>query len=188
MLSIGGTLTLFFPFLFEAVYQAQTILVSHLLGANKISSLASAARSSLILVAGITVLAALPFLGFPFFTFAHLFPGIHLDPGSIAIFFLGIWLWFSYFTFTAIPLSYVFAFKDTKFYFYMGAIFRTTDYCLMYLFIEHVQIAPKYFWLVLSLVQMTSTLPIYYWRMNFLCKRELASSRQSNNNELTIPT
>ncbi|HSX14061.1 MAG TPA: MATE family efflux transporter [Chlamydiales bacterium] len=183
ILSIGGTLTLFFPFLFEAIYQAQTIVVSHLLGANKIAFLTRAARSSLILIIGITILSAFPLLGFPSFTFACLFPGISLDPQSIAVFFLGIWLWFVYFTFTAIPLSYVFAFKDTKFYFYAGVIFRTTDYCFMYLFINQLLIAPKYFWIVLSLVQMTSTLPIYYWRMRFLCKRD-GVSRQTENSQL----
>lgn len=173
ILSIGGTLTLFFPFLFDAIHQTQTIVVSHLLGSNKISYLAKAARSGLILITGFTILAAIPFLGFPSITFSYLFPGISLNFESVSVFFLGIWLWFTYFTFTAVPLSYVFAFKDTKFYFYIGAIFRVTDYCLMYFFIHQMQIAPKYFWLVLSFVQMSSTLPIYYWRMNYLCKREL---------------
>lgn len=173
VLSIGGTLTLFFPFLFDAIYQTQTIVVSYLLGANKVSYLARSARSGLILIASFTLLAAIPFLGFPKITFSYLFPGMSPNVNSISVVFLGIWLWFTYFTFTAIPLSYVFAFKDTKFYFYVGAIFRVTDYCLMYFFIHQMQIAPKHFWFVLSLVQMSSTLPIYYWRMNYLCKRGL---------------
>ncbi|MFI5343386.1 MAG: MATE family efflux transporter, partial [Chlamydiales bacterium] len=183
-ISLGGTLTLFIPFLFEAIYQSQTIVVSQLLGANKIASLFKAARSGLILVGAIIILVSFPFLGFSSFTFERLFPDIFLDPASIRMVFFGVWLWFAYFTLAAIPLSYIFAFKDTQFYSYLGIVFCVTDYFLMQFFVNQVGIAPKFFWITLSLVQMTNTIPIYFWRMNVLCKRAL---KNRNRDQLTIP-
>ncbi len=184
ILSIGGSLTLFLPFIFEAAYQAQTILVSHMIGSKNFSPLLRAARSGLFLVSLPIILIGIPFLGFPSFTFHHLFPGISLDTQSIQTTFLGVWTWFAYFTIAAIPLSYILAFKDTKFYFYVGIAFWITDYTLMYLFIEKINIAANMFWLILALVQMTRTIPIYFWRMTILCNRTQKSIEPHFNNSL----
>ncbi len=170
ILTMGGSLTNFFPFLFEAIYQAQTIIVSQLIGSKKISQLLPAARSGLLLVSSIIVITAIPFLGFPTYLQNWIFDST-LDPDSVQILFFGIWLWFAYFTISAIPLSYIFAFKDTQFYFLIGIIFWFTDYYLMRVVINNWQISPKYFWLALSIVQMTNTIPLYFWRMKVLCNR-----------------
>lgn len=179
ILSVGGILISFFPFLFEAIYQAQTIVVSQLLGANKKEFLMKAARNGLYLILGTILLIGIPFLGFSTFTCNWLFPGITLDIQSIQILFLGIWSWFAYFTMAALPLSYIFSFKDTKFYFYGGIIFWFTDYYFMYLLLNQMNMDPKYFWLALAIVQATSSLPLYFWRMHILCKRELNSQKLS---------
>jgi multidrug resistance protein, MATE family len=173
ILSVGGSLANFFPFLFEAIYQAQTIIVSQLIGAKKITQLMSVAKSGIILVISIITLIGIPFIGFSSTMQEWLFPGLTLDHDSVRMLFFGVWLWFAYFTISAIPLSYIFAFKDTKFYFYVGIIFWFTDYYLMRLVVNHWQIDPKFFWLALSIVQMTNTIPLYFWRMRVLCKRAL---------------
>jgi multidrug resistance protein, MATE family len=184
ILSIGGSLNLFSPFLFEAIYQTQTTIVSQMIGAKNFTNLFAASRSSLILVLCFTCLIGIPFLLFSQKIFTFLFPGIAIDIQTIQNLFCGIWLWFFYFTFAAIPLSYILAFKDLKFYSFVGAIFWITDYLLMYFFIEKIQIPANLFWIVLSLVQMASTIPIYFWRMSTLCKQ--AQLRQSDVDQLTM--
>ncbi len=176
ILSIGGSLNLFSPFLFEAIYQAQTTIVSQMIGAQNFSCLFNASRSCFILVICSTCVIGIPFLLFAENIFSFLFPGISMDVHSIKTLFCGIWLWFFYFTFAAIPLSYILAFKDLKFYSFVGTIFWITDYLLMYFFIEKIQIPANLFWIILSLVQMASTIPIYFWRMSTLCKRASATS------------
>lgn len=171
ILSLGGSLSLFLPFFFDAIFQSQTILISQLIGARAFSGLAKALRSSFYLVSGCALIVAVPFLCLYEQTFDFLFQGIILNPNSIKHLFLGVWLWFAYFTFAAIPLSFILAFKDTQFYFYTGIIFWFTDYFLMAYFIEYFNIAPHHFWTILSIVQMTSTLPIYFLRMLHLKRR-----------------
>lgn len=171
ILSIGGSLSLFLPFIFEAAYQAQTILVSQLIGSKNFISLFRTARLGLLLVSCPILLIGIPFLGFSSSTFYCLFPGIALDSQSIQTMFLGIWLWFAYFTIAAIPLSYILAFKDTKFYFCVGIAFWISDYILMYFFVKIIGIPANMFWLIFSIVQMVSTIPIYFGRMAVLCNR-----------------
>jgi len=171
ILSLGGSLTLFLPFLFEAIYQAQTIVISQLAGANQSSLFSRVSRASLILVSSGIALVGIPLVGFSSLTFSWLFPNVTLDLNSIRILFFGVWLWFASFTLAAIPLSFIFAFRDMKFHFYVGCIFWPIDYLLMYFFIEKIQIQPNLFWITLAIVQMSHVIPIYFWRMAVLCKR-----------------
>ncbi len=171
VLSIGGSLTLFFPFLFEAIYQAQTTVVSHIIGAGRWNVLLKAARPGVLLVCFCVLLIGIPLLGFPSFTFNFLFPNTALDTTSVQPLLFGVWLWFAYFTASAVPMSYILSFKDTKFYFYLGTIFWVTDYLLMYFFVEKMHIPASLFWIVLAAIQAVSSIPIYFWRMSVLCKR-----------------
>jgi Na+-driven multidrug efflux pump len=179
ILSLGGTFSLFLPFLFDAIYQAQTVTVSHLIGSKKFFYFPNATRSGIILVSCLILFISIPFLIFPESLFHLLFPSsVALSSESIRLLFLGIWLWGAYFTLAAIPLSYIMAFQDTKFYFLIGLLTWPIDYFLMRFFIETIQIQPDLFWILLSLVQMISLIPFYFSRMKFLCdkaKKEIAA-------------
>lgn len=171
ILSLGGSLTLFLPFLSDAISQSQTIVVSQLAGANQFPLFSKITRASLTLVCSCIALVGIPLVGFSSLTFNLLFPHISLDVSSIRNLLFGVWLWFASFTLVAIPMSFIFAFRDMKFHFYIGCIFWPIDYVLMYFFIEKLQIQPSLFWIALALVQMSHTIPVYVWRMIVLWKR-----------------
>src|ERR1700722_10160430 len=117
VLSIGGAFSLFLPFLSEAICQAQTTVVSHLLGARQFSDLNRAFRSGAFLTFTMIALIGFPLLIFPFITMHQLFPGVSLTSFEIRMVLLGVWLSFSFFTLNSIPLSYILAFKNRKFLF-----------------------------------------------------------------------
>ncbi len=170
-LSVGGSFTLFLPFLYEAIYQTETIKLSQHIGAKLHSRFRSLIQIGLVLVLGSTLLFSGPFLLLPEQTLSLLYPSLSLDSISIKYLFLGIWVWAFYVTLTAIPLSYLFAFKDTKFYFMAGAISYTFDYFVMYFIIEYIGIEANRFWLILAIVQGCTVLPIYFLRMRYLHNR-----------------
>jgi MATE family multidrug resistance protein len=169
VLSIGGSLFLFLPFLSEAICQAQTTIVSQLLGSKKFFLLNQAFRSGFLLACGIVALMGLPFIAFPTQTLHFLFPGIILDMGIRKLFF-GIWASFAFFTISFIPISYVLAFKDMKFSLFMGLMNWVNGYLLMFWAIEKFQIRPNEFWLALSVMHATGAIA-FFWRMKVLCKR-----------------
>lgn len=172
ILSLGGSFSLFLPFLFEAIYQAETIVLSQHIGEKRHDLLSKTVRSGFLLVAVSIVLTSSPFLIYAKQLFPCFFPLVSLDPISISLLFLGVWIWFAYFTLSAIPISYILAFKDTRFYSILGGITCVTDYLLMYFFIEKMQMNANLFWVVLSLVQMMGTIPFYFWRMKILSRRQ----------------
>lgn len=176
ILSLGGSLSIFLPFVFEAIYQALTIVLSQHIGAKRYANISNAVRSGMILVGCSVFLTSIPFLSFSTTTFHWFFPDITLDPLSIQLLFFGVWIWFVYFTFSAVPISYILAFKDTKFYFVTGSLSCVTDYLFMYFFIEKMHISANLFWIALGLVQATSTIPLYFWRMHVLRKRALENT------------
>lgn len=167
VLSIGGTLFLFLPFLADAICQAQITVISNLLGAKSYSLLNRAFRSACILVAGTLAIAAIPLIMFPSATFHYFFPAITLSEEGIQNIFLGVWICFAFFTFYYIPISYILAFKDTKFLLFMGALNWINGFSLMYVAIEWMHMPAEYFWLVLSLMHGSMAL-LYYWRMKRL--------------------
>lgn len=167
MLSIGGTLFLSFQFLADAIYQAQITITSHLLGARYFSSLGTAYRSAIILVALITGFVGIPFLVFPLATFDYLFPGIIVAENAIRAIFLGVWMCFAFFSYSFIPIGHVFAFKDAHFFLFMGVFNWINGYLLMYVAIENMGIAADQFWIVLSLMHACNAL-CYYLRMRWL--------------------
>lgn len=173
ILSLGGSLSIFLPFVFEAIYQAQTIVLSQHIGAKRYTQVSNTVRSGVILVSLSVLLTSIPFLSCSATTFDWFYPGIFLDPLSIQLLFFGVWIWFVYFTFSAIPISYILAFKDTKFYFILGSLTCVTDYFFMYVLVEKIAIPANWFWIALGLVQAISTIPIYFWRMMVLRKNAL---------------
>ena len=108
-----------------------------------------------------------PLLVFPSQTFHLLFSSITLDNEGIRTIFSGVWVCFSLLTYSFIPISYVLAFKDTKFSLFMGGVNWCNGFLLMYVVVEFIQIPAIQFWLWLGLVHATTAL-IYYARMQRL--------------------
>lgn len=177
--SIGGTLFLFLPFLGEAICQAQTTVVSQMLGAKQYQLLDKAFRTGTIVVVIAISLVGIPLVLFPEITFSYLFSKISMSESQISRAFFGVWISFIFFTFSYLPISYILAFKDTKFSLFMGFVNWINGYLFMYYAINFVRIEPDNFWLTLSFMHATTAL-LYYWRMNKL-KENL-----KNKTEITI--
>ncbi len=154
----------------DAISQAQVTVISNLLGTQSYSLLKKAFYSGSKLVALIVVLTAIPLVFFPNITLIQLFPTVHLEPAVVYRIFLGIWLSFLFLAFSFIPISYVLAFKDMKFSFFMGFFNWINGYLWIYFAIHHLQIRADQFWLVLSVMHGT-TLVAYLWRTYKLCTR-----------------
>lgn len=171
-LSIGGSLFLFLPFLGDALCQAQTTVVSQILGAKNYLYLNKALRSAATIVIIMIVIVGIPLILFPSITFNWLFPTIQIENREITKMFLGIWLSFAFFTFGYLPISYVLAFKDTLFSLFMGFVGWINGFLFMYLMIEKVSIGADRFWITLSIMHL-SNLILYWIRMRVLQARIL---------------
>ena len=177
ILSIGGALFLFLPFLFEALCQAETTIFSQMIGAKQYDFIPKALFSGFFLVIIVICILSIPLLFFPLKVFSLLFPSIVLAVSSIKKVFFGIWISASLFTLGAIPLSFVLACKDMKFSLFMGCLNWVNGYLLMYGLIVHANIAADQFWLCLAFMHGTTVL-IYIGRMRILSSY-LAKTRGS---------
>lgn len=191
ILSIGGSIFLFLPSLADAICQAQLTVLSHILGQRNYEALSKAFRSCSFLVLLTVILAAVPLILFPMVTFNFLFPSIEMNSSTISTVFFGIWVSFAFYTYGYVPISSVLAFKDTKFSLFMGGVIWINGFLLMYLAIEHFNIPPDYFWLVLSLMHGSTTL-LYLWRMKWLESRLTLSPKAAfgaiQNREFALAT
>lgn len=167
VLSVGGALFLFLPFLGDAICQAQITVVSHLLGSKRYLELNQAFKSGVILVSSSVLLCGIPLVVFPLQTFDLLFSKVEMTPESTKSVFLGVWASFMFFTFTCIPISYILAFQDTKFSLFMGIMSWLIGYLFMYLAIELFSMPADQFWLVLTITHAVNAL-LYQWRMKKL--------------------
>ncbi|MBA3958014.1 MAG: hypothetical protein H0X51_06445 [Parachlamydiaceae bacterium] len=167
ILSLGGSLSLFLPFLSDAICQAQATIVSNILGAKNYQFLGKAFNSGLVLVLVAVGLMGIPLLFFPEHLLYYLFPTVVLDKATTYIVFFGVWASFAFFTFSFLPISYILAFKDTKFSLFMGFVNWINGFALMYVAIDIVQIEARHFWLVLSIMHATNAL-CYLLRMRWL--------------------
>jgi MATE family multidrug resistance protein len=178
ILSIGGTLFVFLPFLADAICQTELTIVSQILGAKNHHLLKQPLRSGMILVSIFVAISAIPLVLFPVTTYEFLFPTTALSDGEIRNIFYGVWISFACYTFGFIPVGYGLAYKDTKFSLFMGFLNWINGFLLMYVAIEEVHIAADKFWLALSLMH-GSTLIIYFLRMQWLNKKEKFSPKES---------
>ena len=170
VLSIGGSLFLFLPFLADALCQAQATIVSQLIGAERIQEIKSAFRSGYLLVLALCIIIAFPLLLFPLETFHSLFPEQVLNQTTIRFLFLGVFVSFACFIVSYIPISTVLAFKDMKFSVTMGIIGWINGFLLMYFFIEKLHIAADQFWLALSFMHASNAL-LYYFRSRYIFRK-----------------
>lgn len=168
ILSIGGAFSLFLPFIGDAICQSGAIIAAQMIGAKKYDQLKGVAFRSLSVALVFIAFTAIPFVTCPNFIFLTTFPHVTLDPVSIQKILLGVWLCFSFYTFSCIGISYVLAFKDMNFSVFMGFFNWFNGFLPMYLFLEQIEISPDWFWLALSLMHM-STAIIYFYRAKRLC-------------------
>lgn len=180
ILSIGGSLFFFLPFIGDAICQALTTIVSQMLGSQKHLELNQPFKSGISLLSFTILLSGVPFFQLPQETFHFLFPDIAMDSESIRMMLLGVWISFIFFTFAFIPISYVLAFKDTKFSLFMGIMSWITGYVFMYWAIEIYEIAPDQFWLVLSVNHAFNAF-LYLWRMKWLTSSMLQTFNATPN-------
>lgn len=179
ILSIGGTLFLFLPFLGDALCQANTTVVSNLLGAKKHLLLDKAFRTGTILALFAIILVGIPLVFYSSFTFHYLFPLAAFDDVVIHRVFFGVWISFAFFTLSYVPISFILAFKDTKFSLFMGALSWINGYLLMYIVIEKGHIAADQFWLYLAIMHGSSAL-LYLWRMQWLKSQVVLTTNEAS--------
>lgn len=179
ILSIGGTIFIFLPFLGDAVCQAQTTVFSHLLGSGKHQLMDKAFWSGMKLALITVAMVSIPLIWFPSFTFQFLFSNINLDSLVVQKVFFGVWVSFLFYTLGFLPVSYILAQKDTKFSLFMGIINWFNGYLLMYFAVDIVKISPVQFWLTLSLMHASSAL-FYYWRMKWLQGKVASQVKEAN--------
>lgn len=172
VLSIGGTLFIFLPFIGDAICQTQTTVVSQLLGAGKKELIKKAFHSGSILALITACLLSIPLVIFPCETYNYLFPKVPIAEKMIRHILGGIWLSFTFYSWGFVPISYILAFQDMKFSLFMGIFGWINGFMLMFLFVNYVQIEAYYFWTILSLMH-GSTLLLYYWRMKYLLTTKL---------------
>jgi MATE family multidrug resistance protein len=170
VLSIGGALSLFLPFLGEAISQTQTITVSQILGAGRHDLLKKFFFYGFSLAVFVTLLTSIPLVLFPHVTFSYLFPSLRVDPFLVKNILLGVWVSFAFYTCGYVAISYVLAFKDMRFSLFMGGVNWINGYLLMYIALEKIGIRADQFWLVHSLMH-GSTMILYFFRMRSLCSR-----------------
>ena len=177
VLSVGGTL--FLTFLGDAVCQAQTTVVSQILGTKNIPLLKKAFHSGFILVSALLVILCIPYLIFPTQIFHYVFPQAALSDYSIRKVFFGILLSSSFFLYGFVLISYILAFKDTKFSAFLGAFNWVNGFLLMYVAIKKFDIAADQFWLVLCLMHGSTTL-FYYLRTRWLISKYKAETHAAS--------
>jgi multidrug resistance protein, MATE family len=178
--SIGSTLYVFLLFLGDGICQAQTTVISQILGMREYHLMNKAFRSGVLLVLMIIAVFGIPLVLFPTITFHYLFPKIVISDVMISKVLLGVWISFAIYTFYYVPISYILAFKDTKFSLFMGCLNWIDGYLLIYVAIEILNIAADQFWLVLSLMHLSIAV-LYCWRMRWLKSKVLSIPSQASN-------
>ncbi|MGZ3732489.1 MAG: MATE family efflux transporter, partial [Parachlamydiaceae bacterium] len=113
ILSIGGTFNLLISFFGEAICIAQLTVVSQIIGSKKYHLLYSAFRPGVVLATIAILILSVNLLIFPSWTFHALFPKIIIDPSTIRLILMGVWLSSAISIYYYLPISYVLAFKDT---------------------------------------------------------------------------
>lgn len=176
ILSIGGTLFIFLPFIGDALCQAVTTTVAQILGSGRNDYLKKAFISGTFLSLIMIGLLCIPLILFPIEIFHHLFPKVDLNEKIIRHIFGGVWLSFAFYTWGFVPISYILAFKDMNFSFFVGAFNWINGFLLMYIAIQLWGIESYNFWTVLSIMHATTAL-LYLYRTHQLIKQNSQSKK-----------
>lgn len=172
--SITATITAFLPFAGEAVCQALTTVTANILGAKNYHLLDRVSTNGYLLIVGIIVLAGLPLLLFPEFTFHFIFPEIALSSASIHYLFFAIWCISCTVMLCYVPISRLLAYRDTNFFLLTGGLYWIKNYGILYLAVNIFDIDAVACLGVFSLSNAID-FGLYQWRA------------QSHNKQVTLP-
>ncbi len=152
VLSIGGTLMLFFTFINDGMLQGMITIASNLIGSKNYDRIWKLARSGLIFLMFTTGLLAIPYLVFPIETLSIF--AFSPNPESMAILKKScIWLWVFCFCygFNAVGLSLVTASRDLTFYLLSIMFVWTTSFLPVYLGMYVFNFTPDKLWLIMAI-------------------------------------
>lgn len=169
--SLGSAIGLFLPFIGTAMCQALTIMLSHMLGAGQKHRLKHAAFSGFLVITAVIVLTTVPLLFFPLEVCSHLFPSVAIAEESVRYVFFAIFLSFTFGTYSFIGVSYILAFKDTRFLLKVGPLCWLNGFALMYLMVCVLEISANQCLVALSLASFVD-LCLYSWRAFWLVRQE----------------
>ena len=165
--SLGSMIGLFLPFIGTAICQAMTTIASNIVGSGEFQLLRRVTLSGITLISMIVGVMAIPMLLFPEQTFHLLFSSIDLAETSLKKVFLGLWLSFTFGTFTFLPLSWILAFQDTKYLLLTGTCCWVSMYLIMFLAVNVINIAADQCWIVLGFSNLIDLL-LVWWSANRL--------------------
>ncbi len=152
VLSIGGTLILFFTFINDGMLQGMITIASNILGAKDYPSMWKLVRSGLTLLLSTTALLSIPLLFFPEFTLSFFFQTPPAPASLVILKRACIWIWFFFFCygFNAVALSLVTAARDVTFYMFTIMFVWLTSYLPAYLAMNVFNWGPDKLWLIMA--------------------------------------
>ncbi len=152
VLSIGGTLILFFTFINDGLLQGMITIASHLMGSKHYQKIWKLIRSGVILLSIASVILAIPYLVFPDFTLSVFFASMPSIETYMVLKNSCIWLWVFFFCngFNAICVSLVTASRDVKFYMFSVMFVWLTSYLPIYLGMNVFNFSPDKLWLIMA--------------------------------------
>lgn len=152
VLSIGGTLILFFTFINDGMCQGMITIASNVLGAKNYPAMWKLVRSGMTLLLSTTAILSIPLLVFPEFTLSFFFQSPPTPEALSILKRACIWIWFFFFSygFNAIGLSLVTAARDVTFYMFTIIFVWLTSYLPTYLAMNIFNWPPDTLWLIMS--------------------------------------
>ncbi|MBS0629046.1 MAG: hypothetical protein JSS30_02335 [Verrucomicrobia bacterium] len=152
VLSIGGTLILFFTFINDGMLQGMITIASYVLGAKEYSYMWKLVRSGMILLLSTTALLSIPMLAVPELTLSFFFPTPPSPETMIVLKKSCLWIWFFFFCygFNAVGLSLVTAARDVTFYMFTILFVWLTSYLPAYLAMNVFNWSPDKLWLIMA--------------------------------------
>lgn len=151
VLSIGGTLILFFTFINDGMCQGMITIASNILGAKDYPAMWKLVRSGMTLLLSTTALLSIPLLMFPEYTLSFFFQTAPTPEALVILKNACIWIWLFFFSygFNAIGLSLVTASRDVTFYMFTIIFVWLTSYLPTYLAMNVFNWAPDKLWLIM---------------------------------------
>ncbi|MGH2612953.1 MAG: MATE family efflux transporter, partial [Rhabdochlamydiaceae bacterium] len=153
VLSIGGTLCLFFSFLGDGICQALVTIFSNLLGAEKNYYLQKALKTALIFLVFIETLLAVPLLLLPEYVLSLLLGGgtDEIPKKLLQTTLMWVWVQTVSYMLSSIFLSLLLVRKDTFFLLVLGCCSWILLFLPTYLTINIYEASPDKFWLLNAL-------------------------------------
>lgn len=154
VLSVGGSLILFFTFINDGMCQGMITIASNLMGSQTYQKIWKLVRSGMIFLISTSALLAIPYLLFPEWTLSFFFPEGLPSGETLALLrraCVWLWLYFLCYGYHAIGLSLVTASRDVTFYMFV-IVFIWISSCLpTYIGMNYLNWDADKLWLVMAL-------------------------------------